>query len=67
MEEKNKVEAPKGADPAMLIMIILIVFSFILMILPAPAGLSPAGQKVLGIAIIATQLIVIRNIDCPKF
>ena len=56
MEDKSRIEAHKPADPAMLIMIILIVFSFILMILPAPAGLSPAGQKVLGIAIIAIGL-----------
>ena len=56
MEDKSKIESHKRADPAMLIMIILIVFSFILMILPAPAGLSPAGQKVLGIAIIAIGL-----------
>jgi len=56
MEDKSKIEGHKRADPAMLIMIILIVFSFILMILPAPAGLSPAGQKVLGIAIIAIGL-----------
>jgi len=56
MGDKSKTEDHKHADPAMLVMLIAIVFSIILMILPAPAGLSPAGQKVLGIAIIAIGL-----------
>ena len=56
MGDKTKTEAHKRANPAMLVMLIVIVSAFILMILPAPAGLSPAGQKVLGIAIIAIGL-----------
>jgi sodium-dependent dicarboxylate transporter 2/3/5 len=56
MEDKAKPEDHKRADPAMLVMLIVIVLSLVLMILPAPAGLSPAGQKVLGIAIIAIGL-----------
>ena len=56
MEDKTNAEAPKRADPAMLIMIVVIVLSFILMLSPTPAGLPRAGQKVLGIAIIAIGL-----------
>jgi sodium-dependent dicarboxylate transporter 2/3/5 len=56
MGDKSKTEDHKHADPAMLVMLIVIVLSLVLMILPAPAGLSPAGQKVLGIAIIAIGL-----------
>jgi anion transporter len=43
-------------DPALLIMGIVIGLALTLMLLPTPAGLSRAGQKVLGIAIIAIGL-----------
>jgi di/tricarboxylate transporter len=56
MEDKTETEAYRRADPALLIMVIVIVLSFILMLSPTPAGLSRAGQKVLGIAIIAIGL-----------
>jgi sodium-dependent dicarboxylate transporter 2/3/5 len=56
MEDKTETEAYKRADPALLIMAIVIVLSSILMLSPAPAGLSRSGQKVLGIAIIAIGL-----------
>ena len=56
MEDKTKPEAHKRARPAMTFMIIVVVLSVILMISPTPAGLSRAGQKVLGIAIVAIGL-----------
>jgi sodium-dependent dicarboxylate transporter 2/3/5 len=56
MENKTESEAYKRADPAMFILAIVTVLSCILMLSPTPAGLSRAGQKVLGIAIIAIGL-----------
>ena len=56
MEDKTKIKDHKRADPAMTFMIIVIVLSFIPMLSPTPVGLSRAGQKVLGIAIIAIGL-----------
>ena len=56
MEDKAKTEAQKRADPAMLIMIVVISLSLIMVLSPAPDGLSGAGQKVIGIAIIAIGL-----------
>ena len=56
MEDKTESEAYKRGDPALLIMASVIVLSFILMLSPTPEGLSRAGQKVLGIAIIAIGL-----------
>lgn len=53
---KAEIEDRKFAAPATLFMTVLVVFSFILMISPTPAGLSHAGQKVLGIAIVAIGL-----------
>ncbi|MBW2443320.1 MAG: anion permease [Deltaproteobacteria bacterium] len=56
MEDSARTEAPKRMDPALLIMGIVLVLAITLMLLPTPAGLSRAGQKVLGIAIIAIGL-----------
>ncbi|MBW2481670.1 MAG: anion permease [Deltaproteobacteria bacterium] len=56
MEDSARTEAPKRVDPALLIMGIVLVLAITLMLLPTPAGLSRAGQKVLGIAIIAIGL-----------
>jgi anion transporter len=55
-DSARRTEAPKRVDPALLIMGIVIVLALILMLSPTPAGLSRAGQKVLGIAIIAIGL-----------
>jgi len=56
MKGKTRAETQNHPDTAMLIMLFVIVLSFIVMLLPAPAGLSRSGQKVLGIAIIAIGL-----------
>jgi len=56
MEDSARTEAPKRVDPALLIMGIVLVLALTLMLSPTPAGLSRAGQKVLGIAIIAIGL-----------
>ena len=56
MEDSARTEAPKRPDPAVMIMGIVLVLGLILMLLPTPAGLSRAGQKVLGIAVIAIGL-----------
>jgi len=55
-DSARRTEAPKRVDPALLIMGIVLVLALILMLSPTPAGLSRAGQKVLGIAIIAIGL-----------
>lgn len=57
MEDKARTEAPKRAvNPAALIMGVVAVLAVVLMLSPTPDGLTRAGQKVLGIAVIAIGL-----------
>ena len=56
MEDSDQAEAPKRVNSGLLIMGIVLVLAFILVLSPTPAGLTRAGQKVLGIAVIAIGL-----------
>jgi len=56
MAEQAKFGDRRLADPANLILAVVVIAAVILMAMPAPAGLSRAGQMVLGIAVIAIGL-----------